>query len=95
MGSFLRVFMFCLAFLVYVFSLGNLFFSSILAETLDPKIVFVEFWIQLGCFISWILSFTLKVNYQSQVRLNLPDRLLHSLHPCRHLYHAVVGHQKQ
>ena len=85
--------MFCLAFLVYVFSLGNLFFSSILTETLDPKIVFVEFLIRLGCFISWILSFTLKVNYQSQVRLNLCNRLLRSL--CHHHHHAVVGHWKQ
>ena len=94
MGSFRRVFMFCLAFLVYVFSLGNLFFSSILAETPDPKIVFVESWIWLGCFISWILSFTLKVNYQSQVRLNLRNRLLRSLCHC-HRHHAVVGHWKQ
>ena len=87
--------MFHLAFLVHVFSLRNLFFSSILAETQDSKIVFVEFWIQLGCFISWILSFTLKVNYQSQVRLNLHNRLLCSLHCCHGHCHAVVGHRKQ
>ena len=93
MGYILRVFMFCLFFHVYIFSLGNLFFSSILAEAPDPRIVLVEFWIRLGCFISWILSFTLRVNNQSQVRINLRNRLLRSL--CRRRRHAVVGHRKQ
>ena len=69
-GSFFRVFMFCLVFLVYVFSLGSLFFSSILAENPVPTMVFIEFWIRLGCFISWVSGSTFKVNHQSQLRLN-------------------------
>lgn len=45
--------MFCLVFLVYVFSLGSLFFSSILAENPVPTMVFIEF---------WILAFLLQPN---------------------------------